>query len=56
MENNEVREEYFEAEVNLDNLLKQELQGAVTRSKIKWMEEGERSTEYFFRLEKSLLE
>ena len=42
----------MDAEAKLDKLIKLEIQGVITRSKIQWTEEGERSTKYFFGLEK----
>ncbi len=38
---------------NLDNLYKEKDDGYLIRSKIKWVEEGERSSKFFFNLEKS---
>lgn len=37
----------------LDNIISLETQGALIRSKIQWYEEGEKSTKFFFNLEKS---
>jgi hypothetical protein len=53
MDDEDLHQKYFDAEVKLNNLLKQELHDAITRSKIQWTEEGERSTKYFFGHEKS---
>ena len=52
-DNNELCNELCEAEAKLDKLINVEIQGVITRSKIQWTEEGERSTKYFFGLEKS---
>ncbi len=38
---------------NLNNLYKEKDDGYLIRSKIKWVEEGEKSTKFFFNLEKS---
>ena len=53
MNNDDLRQRYFDSEVKLDKIIRQEIQGAITRSKIQWTEEGERSTKFFFGLEKS---
>ena len=37
----------------LNNILREEVQGAIIRSRAQWVEEGERSTKYFLGLEKS---
>ena len=42
-----------EAEVSLNHVISGEIQGIITRSRIQWAEEGERSTKYFLGLEKS---
>ena len=42
-----------EAEASLNEVISAEIQGLITRAKVKWAEEGERSTKYFLGLEKS---
>ena len=42
-----------EAETSLNEIISTEIQGIITRSKVRWAEEGERSTKYFLGLEKS---
>ena len=51
--NHNLYRELAESQARLDELLKDELQGAITRSKVQWVEEGERSTKYFFGLERT---
>ena len=51
--NDSLRTELFEAEVKLNKIIDIETQGIITRSRAKWTEQGERSTEYFFGLEKA---
>ena len=53
VDNNELCNKLCDAEAKLDKLINVEIQGVITRSKIQWTEEGERSTKYFFGLEKS---
>ena len=53
MADDRLRNEFFEAEVKLNSLLDLETQGLITRSRAQWTEQGERSTKYFFGLEKS---
>ena len=53
IENDMTRKELFEAEVKLNCIIDSEIKGAITRSRAQWTEEGERSTKYFFGLEKS---
>ena len=63
MINNCNNEEQLSAEIKYDNL-KTELQqiyeakgkGAILRSKVRWVEQGEKSTKYFFNLEKRNLQ
>ena len=45
--------ELADAQTRLDNIVKEELEGVITRAKAQWVEQGERSTKYFFGLEKS---
>ena len=60
MINNCNNEEQLSAEINEYDNLKAELQqiyeakakGAILRSKVRWVEQGEKSTKYFFNLEK----
>ena len=49
----ELYTELSEAQTRLDSIVKEELEGVITRSKAQWVEKGERSTKYFFGLEKS---
>ena len=53
IEDDRMRKELFEAEVNLNKIIDIETQGAITRARAQWTEQGERSTKYFFGLEKS---
>ena len=53
MADDRLRNDFFEAEVKLNSLLDLETQGLITRSRAQWTEQGERSTKYFFGLEKS---
>ena len=53
MNDNTLRTDLFDAEVKLNDIILQETKGAITRSRVQWTEEGERSTKYFFSLEKS---
>ena len=48
-----LRTDLFEAEAKLSDIILEETRGAITRSRIQWTEQGERSTKYFFGLEKS---
>ena len=41
------------SKVELDKLVEEQARGTLFRSKAKWQEEGEKSTKYFFNLEKS---
>ena len=43
----------FDNEVELNSIIDLEVQGIITRSRAQWTEDGERSTKYFFGLEKS---
>ena len=40
-------------EIELNSIIDLEVQGIITRSRAQWTQEGERSTNYFFGLEKS---
>ena len=53
IEDDRMRKELFEAEVNLNKIIDIETQGAITRARAQWTEQGERSTKYFFGLKKS---
>ena len=44
---------YENTKLDLDEKMLEKAKGAIFRSKIKWYEEGEKSTKYFFSLEKS---
>ena len=52
-DNNNLLEELNLIEAELDNIHKLRTKGAILRSKIKWAEEGEKSTSYFLNLEKT---
>ena len=45
-------EEYFKIKAEWEELEKCKADGAIFRSKVKWIEEGERNTKYFINLEK----
>ena len=45
--------EYKNAKAQLDDLYNYVTEGAILRSKVRWYEEGEKSTKYFLNLEKS---
>ncbi len=51
--NNNMISELTEAEARLDAIIKEDIDGVITRSKAQWVEHGERSSKYFFGLEKS---
>ena len=51
--NSLVMTELQESRQQLDNLTRSEIQGIITRARLQWVEEGERSTRYFLGLEKS---
>ena len=53
MKKENLRNIMFEAEAQLNTILSAEIRGNMTRSRARWVEEGERSTKYFFGLEKS---
>ena len=53
IEDDRIRKELFDAEAQLNSIIDIEIKGAITRSRAQWTEEGERSTKYFFGLEKS---
>ena len=53
MQKDDLRKKLYDLESQLDGIIKAEVNGAMTRSRIQWTEEGERSTKYFFGLEKS---
>ena len=48
-----LQKKLFEAELDLNHLIDHEVRGEITRSRVQWTEEGERSTRYFFGFEKS---
>ena len=50
--NIEIERNYRAVKEELENIYKFESKGAGIRARVKWMEEGERSTKYFLRLEK----
>ena len=43
---------YYEVKMNLEQISLHKTEGAMIRSKARWCEQGERSTRYFFSLEK----
>ena len=53
LEKDDLRKELFEAQCKVDKITSDELQGNIIRSRVNWTEKGERSTKYFFGLEKS---
>ena len=53
IQDDRIRKELFDAEAKLNSIIDIEIKGAITRSRAQWTEEGERSTKYFFGLEKS---
>ena len=46
-------EELLQLEARLDNIIKEEMDGVIVRSKAQFVEKGERCTKYFFGLEKN---
>ena len=54
MANSRLRKQLFDNEIKLNSITDhdQDVKGVVTRSRVKWTEEGKRSTKYFFGLEK----
>ena len=53
MADDRLRNEFFEAEVKLNSIQDLETQRLITMSRAQWTDKGERSTKYFFGLEKS---
>ena len=53
MNDNKLRKQLFDSEVKLNCIIDQEVKGIITRSRVQWTEEGERSTKFFFGLEKA---
>ena len=53
MKKDNLRDRMFEAEAQLNKIISSEIRGSMTRSRAQWVEQGERSTKYFFGLEKS---
>ena len=53
MKKDDLRDRMFQAEADLNKIISAEIQGSMTRSRARWVEEGERSTRYFFGLEKT---
>ena len=53
MDNPTTRQSLIDAECKLNDIIDKEMQGLITRARAKWTEEGERSTKYFYGLEKS---
>ena len=47
-----MRQEYEETKLKLNEIEKEKIDGYILRSKVQWHEEGEKSTKYFFNLEK----
>ena len=52
MTDDAVRKKLFESEERLNKIINDEVVGIATRARARWVEEGERSTKYFFGLEK----
>ena len=50
---NELYSQLNKSEAELNSFISSEIQGIITRARIQWVEEGERSTKYFLGLEKS---
>ena len=48
-----LRKQLFDSERKLNSIIDQEVKGIITRSRVQWVEEGERSKGFFFGLEKS---
>ena len=46
-------EELLQLEARLDNIIKEEMDRVIVRSKAQFVEKGERCTKYFFGLEKN---
>ena len=53
MKKNDLRDRMFQAEAELNKIISAEIQCSMTRSRARWVEEGERSTRFFFGLEKT---
>ena len=53
MTDSNLRKQLFDNEIKLNRIIDQEVKGIITRSRVQWTEEGERSTKFFFGLEKS---
>ena len=53
MTDTKLRKLLFDHEIKLNSIIDHEVKGVITRSRAKWTEEGERSTKFFFGLEKS---
>ena len=51
--NKKLEEEYSDTKERLEKIYKHESRGAGIRARIRWMEEGEKSTKYFLSLEKN---
>ena len=52
MDDSTLRKQLMEAQAKLNEIIDYEVQGIIARSRAKWVEQGERSTKYFFGLEK----
>ena len=48
----EMKEEYIKAKNELDKYYENDTNGQIVRSRLQWVEDGERSTKYFLNLEK----
>ena len=49
---NETWQVFSQIKLQLDNLERERARGVIIKSKARWVEEGEKSTSYFLRLEK----
>ena len=50
--NSQLRVEIYNARTRLKNITEQKVKGAMVRSKVRWVEHGEKNTRYCLNLEK----